>query len=278
MQTPLPCIAGHYCAGGNIRGIPCPPGTYSSTTSASSIATCLACPAGSFCDVWGLTKPAGLCNPGFVCVLGATTPTPFQVIYTAGMTGMGGQCPAGYYCPKGALAPIVCPIGTYNPNPGQASCMPCPKGQYCASTGLLSPTGLCDEKYYCPEGSTSPTQTTCDPVSNGYCPEGTVIYSQCPDGWNLTSTGICQPCKDGYTCTNGIVAPCKTGKFCKTTNNMPYGELCPNGTYSTVPGLKNASACLPCTTQEFCLAGRIMGMCYAGYICEFGANSPTPFN
>lgn len=115
-------------------------------------------------------------------------------------------------------------------------------------------------------------------MRNGYCPQGTVIYSQCPDGWNLTSAGTCQACKDGYTCTNGIVAPCKTGKYCKTANNLPYGELCPNGTYSTVPGLKNASACLPCTTQQFCLAGRIMGMCYAGYICEFGANSPTPFN
>lgn len=31
-------------------------------------------------------------------------------------------------------------------------------------------------------------------------------------------------------------------------------------------GLKNASSCLPCTTQEFCLAGRIMGI-YGGFYC-----------
>ena len=30
----------------------------------------------------------------------------------------GEQCPKGYYCPTGTLAPITCPVGSYNNNLG----------------------------------------------------------------------------------------------------------------------------------------------------------------
>lgn len=197
MQTPGACLPGHYCPGGNIRGIPCPPGTYNSITSATSVSDCNACPAGSFCDVWGLTQPAGLCDPGFICLVGSTVPTPFQFIYAPGMTGIGGRCPKGYFCPKGALAPQLCGNGTYNPNPGQASCLICPKGQYCSGLGLTNPSGLCQKFYFCDEGSTNSTSYKCDPVNDGYCPRGTVIITQCPDGQYLDSNGDCYFCSAG---------------------------------------------------------------------------------
>ena len=36
----------------------------------------------------------------------------------------GGLCPEGYYCPQGSPAPV-----------------PCPGGEYCANSGLPTPTG-----------------------------------------------------------------------------------------------------------------------------------------
>jgi len=27
-----------------------------------------------------------------------------------------GTCPKGFYCPEGTIAPVPCPLGTYNPN------------------------------------------------------------------------------------------------------------------------------------------------------------------
>lgn len=69
---------------------------------------------------------------------------------------------------------------------------------------------------------------------------------------------------------------CLFQKYCDDPENYPYGRLCPNGTNSSMTGLKKASECLPCPTGLFCLAGFSIGNCSAGYICNFGGDSPTP--
>jgi hypothetical protein len=211
-------------------------------------------------------------------VTGSKTPTPFRQIYSSGMTTEGGRCTPGHYCPKGALAPIPCPEGTYNPNPGQAECTNCPKGQYCSGIGLTKITKLCSETYYCDEGSSSPTPYKCQSVLDGYCPQGTVILSQCLDGSYLQDDGKCYPCPAGKKCTSGGVVACPAGHFCGDNQNFPYGQLCPNGTYSDLAGLKSASECQQCPTKYYCLAGKVIDQCNAGYICLQGANSPTPVN
>ena len=53
--------------------------------------------------------------------------------------------------------------------------------------------------------------------------------------------------------------------------------MCPNGTYSDATGLKSDSQCLTCPTSKYCVAGKIGEDCNAGYICLYGADSPTPY-
>jgi hypothetical protein len=69
-----PCNKNTYCPAGIFRQIPCPAGTYT-TTSSSSV--CIPCPAGTYC-------PGGV-DP--------------QV------------CPTGSFCPAGSSLPTGCPIG-----------------------------------------------------------------------------------------------------------------------------------------------------------------------
>ena len=71
-----PCLAGHYCAGGNAVSVPCHNDTYQNATGQSS---CLPCPPGHYCDP----------SEGFVI-----SPK---------------QCPQGSYCPDGKR--IKCAIG-----------------------------------------------------------------------------------------------------------------------------------------------------------------------
>ncbi|XP_077312049.1 uncharacterized protein LOC143933006 [Lithobates pipiens] len=43
-----PCLAGHYCPSSTIRPIPCPPGTFGSSTQAIGATDCHPCPAGTY--------------------------------------------------------------------------------------------------------------------------------------------------------------------------------------------------------------------------------------
>ena len=59
------------------------------------------------------------------------------------ISGSGGdECSAGYYCPEGS------------PNP-----IPCPGGEFCASSQMHNTSGLCDAGYYCHLRATVPNPT-----------------------------------------------------------------------------------------------------------------------
>ncbi|XP_037124178.1 signal peptide, CUB and EGF-like domain-containing protein 1 [Syngnathus acus] len=66
-----PCPLGHYCLEGGVEGIlPCPPGTYNPHLGFSQVEQCLICPAGFYCDDWGLSEPTGPCQAGYYCIAG----------------------------------------------------------------------------------------------------------------------------------------------------------------------------------------------------------------
>lgn len=112
---PALCPAGHYCPPGSTLGreFPCPTGSVQSQQGASRSAACLPCPpgmaltdivrhlsnfifhsfvflimlpspAGSFCSSPGLSQPTGLCQAGFYCPAGSTSPnaTAHQVFFS----------------------------------------------------------------------------------------------------------------------------------------------------------------------------------------------------
>ena len=125
-----------------------------------------------------------------------------------------------------AELPEPCPAGSYRRGP---QCLLCPSGTYGARDGLVSPTcdGLCSPGFYCPAGSTRPTQVRCPagrygrlpgsendqctgesapgffalPGStsatqnrcggpNYYCPAGSGHRIEVTRGWYTTGTGI----------------------------------------------------------------------------------------
>ena len=53
----------------------------------------------------------GDCDDGYICLEGATSPTPASI-----STERGYPCPVGHYCPSGVTIEIPCAPGTYNPD------------------------------------------------------------------------------------------------------------------------------------------------------------------
>ena len=131
----MTCERGYYCpeATEYSTQFPCPNGTFSNSTSASSVADCQACLPGQYCFTEALTAPDGACASGFYCGGGASVPTPEsgRAYGYAGDTCVdqsgaepNGVCPHGHYCPAGSGAPIPCPAGTFATLNGQTTCLP----------------------------------------------------------------------------------------------------------------------------------------------------------
>ena len=69
-------------------------------------------------------------------------------------------------------------------------------GWYCSETGLVEPTGQCDEGYYCNGGATLPNPDSSSP--DGYKGD------TCVDRTNAASNDLCPPghyCPTGKTCS-----------------------------------------------------------------------------
>ena len=91
------------------------------------------------------------------------------------------------FLPSGALNATVCPRGTINNNTGGASindCYPCLPGHYCSEVGSYEPTGVCAERYYCPDiakiETSMPSNYVCP--AGFYCPLKTATPIACPPG------------------------------------------------------------------------------------------------
>lgn len=95
------------------------------------------------------------------------------------------HCPAGHGCPAGisitqtTLHLHRCPVGTYQPLQGQASCLTCPRDAMCPGEGLESFTPCGDAD------SAEPGSTACDFCTHQrYYIDGTscVVRTQCVEG------------------------------------------------------------------------------------------------
>ncbi|XP_021231889.1 SCO-spondin-like isoform X4 [Numida meleagris] len=302
----FPCPAGFHCPKGlrrrcppgfycpqrtGISFYPCPPGTFNPSYGLSQAERCQQCPAGMFCEDWGLSSPSGPCWPGFFCTAGASVPNPDG----ATNTSTGGPCPPGHFCPAGTSIPQQCPVGTYSDRPymwQESSCTACPSGHYCGSAALTAPSGLCSAGYYCLPGASSPsphgvweTGGPC-PVSH-FCPEGASFPLACLAGTynNLTRQAACFPCAAGYYCpentTSYSVNPCPAGFYCPKGTRFATEFPCPRGYFNPDPMTQSLDSCLPCPPGHYCGKENLTapsGKCDAGWFCISAAWTSQPFD
>lgn len=302
--TTPPCPQGSYCPGGTDTNIPlCPPGRYGAAPSLASADECTACEPGVYCFSHGLTTPTGQCEAGYFC--NGTAVDAF------GRTAVGGDtfpCPAGHFCPAGTSDIEECPVGTYSPSEGNeeaADCLMCSVGSFCATPGLVAPTGDCDAGHYCARNVTVPNPTSgivtlpysgdvftgSIEVGGDVCPAGhtcaagTSIPTPCIAGTynSLTGQTSCTPCAEGHFCLEGSTgfsgSPCPAGFFCPNGTEFATQYPCPNGTFSNTEGLSRVDQCEPCPGGSYC--GGVAntapdGVCAAGFFCLGGARTPKP--
>nr|XP_055052406.1 zonadhesin isoform X1 [Misgurnus anguillicaudatus] len=307
-STPVPCPGGYYCPAGAKSGMsfPCPVGTFNGQLGLSNVDQCVPCPPGKYCSSSGLDAPTGNCSPGFVCNQGASLSEPVG-------DSTGSRCTAGFYCPAGAKHTEPCPPGTFGSIEGASSvqmCQPCTPGQYCAESGLSSPSGPCSPGYYCIQGSHSPTpqnynDSECkvsgtirsvgqvDPEirfigdvcpAGHYCPMGSTQPEPCPPGTFLGRCGAmsetdCHPCTPGFYCPDwgeSSVMLCPEGWFCpagSVTGHHP-DRMCPPG-HACPYGSVDPIICPPGTYQPLPIQPYCQP-CPPGFYCLEGSFAPLP--
>ena len=146
----------------------CVGGTYSPDIGRSSPCT-TPCDPGYFCPNGTSVLQASLMcsSPTTYCPLGSSTPRNTSVGYYAiAVSPLAPQyfnqsvCQVGWYCQGGVARP-------------------CPSGRFGNATGVTDEkcSGPCTAGFFCPPGSTSPTQSPCGGIGF-YCPEviGTQIF------------------------------------------------------------------------------------------------------
>jgi hypothetical protein len=122
-----PCPKGHYCLTGSPVPLPCPRGTYMSSTLnigqkffKGKNYLCDLCPSGKSCDGIGLSDYTSVVAAGYWSITGANTDMP--ICNYNNCTDMYGICPKGSYCPPDSTVPLICAAGTYQDNEGQGTC------------------------------------------------------------------------------------------------------------------------------------------------------------
>ena len=165
------CLAGGFCDLGSFETVPCKPGTFNNATRGTSEADCTACTA------------------GFYCTAGSTIATATAA-------------DKGYYSTAGASTQTACATGTYNPLPGQSTCVTCLAGYYCGTTALSENIVDCPTGHYCPTGTINPER----------CPIGT--YN---DLTNQIAQSDCKSCTAGKFCSSeglsAVSGTCSAGYF-----------------------------------------------------------------
>lgn len=280
------CPTGSYCING--ARIQCPPGTINRKKGQSTEASCLWCPAGSYCNSSVLSKPCPLgtynaltkqstlaacrkCPPGTYCsAQGMSSPTPCPAGQFSSIEGLKlkncTNVEAGYYLPgtgnitdnDPGRGKIPCTVGHYCPA-GSSAPVICTAGHYCDTTGLPAPKP-------CPGGTYGNTSGLSNEACSGECQAGYI----CPPGSTM-STVI--PCPPGSFCPTGSAAAqtCPAGYYCGALSAT--GTACPEGTYNPDMGkISLLDACRPCPPEKFCgLGTSVPGPCPLGYYCPGGS-------
>ena len=223
----------------------------------------------------------------------------------------GELCDDKYYCSVLEEGPQECPVGYYQPNEGQGSCIACPAGYLCTDLGYSTSVAVpplrpveCPGGKYCPAQSQTENnqEKPCDP---GYYSAITGAGSvedciECPVG-KYRAGGLDQPdgdCDAGYFCPkrqstatftdtyefgSSEGGRCPAGHYCEIGTLSP--TPCPVGTYSnTAQNSDPATDCKPCLGGYYCdevgLTEVIIKarnkVCDAGYFCVQGQVEPAP--
>lgn len=179
------CPEHRYCPDGTkASNIPlCPPGFYAPYNNAKSLADCIECPAGFYCDgtedVSGVAVGPQTCDQGHYCLPGTMYADQYPCApgYYNENTGSKTandckHCGFNKYCfGYGNIAATPCRDGTYNTETTTAAqCLPCEAGYACSSStvypapcepGMYSAKGS-TECTYCPVGTYCPNEATSD--------------------------------------------------------------------------------------------------------------------
>ena len=269
------CEANYYCPSVTLGHIPCPPGTYSDSTGATS---CTVCEEGNYCPGVSAMR---ICPSGTYSKAGQSKCNPCQAGYRCineGRTDPATDpCPAGSYCPiadNGAVSEEVCPPSTYQPLEARTSltdCIACPAGKICPIAANAPQD--CPAGFFCP-GVSFPGDEIFDFNANpdregqdrGYtdqfpCPAGS--YS---DVTGLFSASQCKTCPAGSYCTYNAATGRSTAVQCVQHHYCPEGHIydnfneqgipCPAGTFKAEAGLHSPSQCDPCPAGQYCPSGR----------------------
>ncbi|EEY65353.1 uncharacterized protein PITG_17008 [Phytophthora infestans T30-4] len=151
----------------------------------------------------------------------STETTPLPSVHSWTCEDLLRSCEPGAFCVDGKK--FLCPAGRY--------------GDKLAETSPLC-AGLCTRGYFCPEGSTSPTQIECG--GDGFiCRTGSSKPLAIPQGYyaiGVTNTTrfFQRPCERGYFCVNGV-------KY-----------QCPSGTFGATSGLTTAACSGTCAPGYYC--------------------------
>jgi len=187
--NPVICPKGYYCIGNSQNNlIPCPSGSYSSSTGLKSIDECTKCPTGTYNTQNGQTSTDSClpCYLGSICNRGSVFPK---------------DCPSNYYCPDSSSL-ISCPSGTYTTtaNTLESSCIPCSQGSYCPGNGQF-PSPCSPGTYASKNGSSA-----CETCPEGhFCQFASIAPIICAkDTYAGKGSAACTPCEDGqYTLGQG---------------------------------------------------------------------------
>ena len=262
------CPVGSFCPAASRTPTPCTPGTYNPNTGKKTNAECIDCTPGFYCASYNLTAPSGPCDPGFVCTIGSSVPSPFslQIDVFTNRLGGGSVCPVASYCPRGTAAAYACPAGTYNGATQQAQCTICPASFFCPSSITNYGSNHCPAGYFCPNGTESSTQHPCPPgtYSNKTMLTSVNECKNAPPGYYSSGVASLMPsgkCNTGFYCYSGASSssPFCNDKFCTTGGQCIHGQECVEG--SSLP--------IPCRAGYYCddNSGIVTGLCAAGYYC-----------
>ncbi|KAM9299008.1 uncharacterized protein PAF06_016002 [Gastrophryne carolinensis] len=288
-MSPNLCPRGFYCPQGTgLDWKACPPGTYSSELGLETAAGCRLCDAGKYCMFSNATSASGDCAAGYFCATGSRLPNP-----ELETPGSAGPCPPGHYCAQASAVPTPCPQGTFSLKTklhSEMECTPCPAGQYCGSPGLQTPSGQCNEGFYCVSASVSPEPLLAGPTggpcpTGHFCPSGSATPQPCPPGTYSPEErqAACRTCKEGFICPKNTSSlegkECSPGFYCPAGTASSRQFPCPRGTYNPQRGSQHAEDCLPCDPGHYCDAAgqtQVTGACSEGFYCVRSATSPTP--
>lgn len=189
---------GYYAPAGSGAALPCPAGRYNPSAGSTSIAACVLCDAGFYCNATGLAAPTGRCSAGFTCPPGA-------------VTGVEAPVPAGAFAVAGSVNYTLCPPGSYQSAPAQGACALSPPGFAAPAFGTVIPVA-CTPGFYCPRNTTSPSSFPCPAgrFSNATDLQDVSSCSICPAGFFCDVPGLSAPagpCAGGWYCSPGSDSP-----------------------------------------------------------------------